>query len=254
MYLTQSNQIKGLPQTDYEVLREMCRYAKNLYLGLDDLATCVNSADGSSFIIDGKYLKSLTHQYNRRLAQLQSILDQQHLSRSEQMARITITRNHHVKGVMMKAARSIVNYCLAHRIGTIVVGYNPDGKHGANMGQRNTQHFVQIPPGQLRNQLETRCDRYGIHYVEQEDSDTSKASFLDGDAIPLWNGTHQTVLFSGKRGQRGVYRTKAALLNADVNGATNIFRKSNHRLDFERVARGLLANPLRVKLTSVGSS
>lgn len=46
-------------------------------LWLDNLATCVNSTDGSSVIIDGKHLKSIHHQYNVRMAKLQSILDQQ---------------------------------------------------------------------------------------------------------------------------------------------------------------------------------
>jgi IS605 OrfB family transposase len=219
-------------------------------LGLDNLATCVNSIDGSSFIIDGKHLKSINHQYNVRMATLQSIMDQQKLPRSEQMARLTMNRNNQVHDYMMKSARYIINYCLTHEIGTIVIGYNPDWKRNSNMGKRNNQNFVQIPHGQLRNQLENLCERYGIKYVEQEESYTSKASFLDDDDIPVWNGTHQDVEFSGKRIKRGLYRTKDSLmLNADANGAMNILRKSNHRLDFERVARGLLANPLRVKLT-----
>jgi IS605 OrfB family transposase len=185
------------------------------------------------------------------MAKLQSILDQQKLPRSEQMARITVNRNNSVHDYMMKAARYIVNYCLTRKISTIVVGYNPDWKQDANMGKRNNQNFVQIPHGQLRTQLENLCERYGLKYVEQEESYTSQVSFLDGDAIPVWNGTHQEVTFNGKRVKRGLYRTKDGLaLNADVNGAANILRKSNHRLiSDERVARGLLANPLRVKLT-----
>jgi IS605 OrfB family transposase len=220
-------------------------------LGLDNLATCVNSTDGSSFILDGKYLKSLNHQYNARMAKLQSILDQQKLPRSEQMARMTVNRNHRVHDYMMKSARYIVNYCLTREIGTIVVGYNPDWKQNVHMSKRNNQNFVQIPHGQLRTQLENLCERYGLQYVEQEESYTSQASFVDDDAIPVWNGTHQEVAFNGQRVQRGLYRTKEGLaLNADVNGAANILRKSNHRLTSgERVARGLLANPLRVKLT-----
>lgn len=107
------------------------------------------------------------------------------------------------------------------------------------MGQRNKQNFVQIPHGQLRNQLGNPCERYGICYVEQEESYTSKASALDGDKMPVWNGTHQEAAFSGKRVTRGLYQTHDGLaLNADVNGAANILRKSNHRLDVERVARG----------------
>jgi len=75
--------------------------------------------------------------------------------------------------------------------------------------------------------------------------------------MPRWNGSHQPVVISGKRVKRGLYRTADGhLCNADTNGAANILRKSNHRLDVERraiqrvlvVARGLLAKPLRVKL------
>jgi len=219
-------------------------------LGIDNLATCVNSTDGSSFIIDGKHLKSINHQYNVRLVKLQSILDQQKLPRSEQMARLTINRNNQVRDYMMKSARYIINYCLTHEVGTIVIGYNPDWKRNSNIGKRNNQNFVQIPHGQLRNQLENLCERYRLRYIEQEESYTSIASFLDDDVIPVWNGTHQEVAFSGKRVKRGLYRaSNGEILNADANGAVNILRKSNHRFsDGERVARGLLANPLRVKL------
>jgi IS605 OrfB family transposase len=224
--------------------------ALGIDLGLDNLATCVNSTDGSSFIMDGKSLKSINHQYNVRLAKLQSILDRQKLPRSEQMASLTINRNNRVRDYMMKSARYIVNYCRDQGIGKIVVGYNPDWKRDITMGKRNNQNLVQIPHRQLRTQLENLCERYGLKYVEQEESYTSQASFLDGDAIPVWNGTHQEVIFSGTRLKRGLYRTQnGRWLNADVNGAANILRKSNHRLDVERVARGLLANPLRVKLT-----
>ena len=224
--------------------------ALTIDLGLDNLATCVNSADGSSFILDGKSLKSLNHQYNVRTTKLQAVLDLQKLPRSERMARITMTRNNRVHDYMMKAARYLINYCLANRIGTVSVGYNPDWKRDIHLGKRNNQNFVPIPHGQLRTQLENLCDRYGIRYVEQEESYTSQASFLDSDTMPIWNGSHQNVAFSGKRVKRGLYRTADGhLFHADTNEAANILRKSNHRLDVERVARGLLANPLRVKLT-----
>ncbi|MGB8686437.1 MAG: RNA-guided endonuclease TnpB family protein, partial [Microcoleus sp.] len=56
---------------------------------------------------------------------------------------------------------------------------------------------------------------------------------------------------SGKRIKRGLYCSSAGLLiNADVNGAANIIRKSKVAIDsmIERVGRGLLTNPLRIKL------
>ncbi|MFB8795705.1 MAG: hypothetical protein U7126_16135 [Microcoleus sp.] len=56
---------------------------------------------------------------------------------------------------------------------------------------------------------------------------------------------------SGKRIKRGLYRSSTGLLiNADVNGAANIIRKSKVATDsiIQRVGRGLLTNPLRIKL------
>ncbi|MFA1823020.1 hypothetical protein ACDX78_23285, partial [Virgibacillus oceani] len=42
----------------------------------------------------------------------------------------------------------------------------------------------------------------------------------------VYNDTKGTPVFTGKRVKRGLYRTcKGLLLNADINGAANIFRK-----------------------------
>ena len=55
--------------------------------------------------------------------------------------------------------------------------------------------------------------------------------------------------FSGKRINRGLYLTKEGkIINADVNGAANILRKSKQRLNLERLCRGCLDNPLRIRL------
>ncbi len=219
-------------------------------LGGDNRAPYVNRTDGASFIIDGQSLKSLTHPYNKRMAQLRSIRDQPKYPRSEQMARMTRNRHRPVHDSLMESARDIGTYGLAQGIGQIVAGYNPDWKRDVNMARkRNNPNFVQIPHGQLRNQLDNRCPRYGIRYVGQEESYPSKASVLDHDSIPLWNGPHHEVSFRGKRVPLGVYRVSDhRVLNADVNGAAHIPRQSNHRLDVARAGRGLLANPLRVQL------
>ncbi len=94
------------------------------------------------------------------------------------------------------------------------------------MGKANNQKFVQITFNQLRMYLNTLCERYGIAYIETEESYTSKASFLDGDNIPVYDAEHPyTGVFSGKRAKRGLYRSKEnTLVNADINGACNIAR------------------------------
>ncbi len=74
MYLTQSNQIKGLTKTEYEALREMCRYAKNLYnVGLYSIR--------QYFFLEGKYRRYDSHYHavkdNENYALLQAGVGQQ---------------------------------------------------------------------------------------------------------------------------------------------------------------------------------
>lgn len=118
------------------------------------------------------------------------------------------------------------------------------------MGKVNNQKFVQIPFDQLRTYLKCLCERYGITYIETEESYTSKASFLDGDEIPVFDAKNPyTGTFSGKRVRRGLYRTKEnTLVNADINGACNIAKKGKQNLDIEGLCRGLLASPLRIRI------
>ena len=89
-----------------------------------------------------------------------------------------------------------------------------------------------------------------MSYVEQEESYTSKASFLDLDEIPIFDAEKPyTGSFSGKRIKRGLYPVSdGRKVNADLNGAANILRKSSLNFDFEELSRGLLASPLRIRL------
>ncbi|MDO4467412.1 MAG: IS200/IS605 family accessory protein TnpB-related protein, partial [Bacillota bacterium] len=122
----------------------------------------------------------------------------------------------------------IMDYCIKNDIGTLVVGKNCDFQKEANLGKVNNQNFVNIPYGKLRNKLKYLCEYNGIRYIEQEESYTSKASFFDQDEIPVFKKEEtKTYVFSGKRIHRGMYQTKnGSTINADVNGALNILRKS----------------------------
>ncbi len=164
--------------------------------------------------------------------------------------RLTLKRNNRVNDRIKKTARYIVNHCIANNIGTIVCGYNSDFKRGINLGGKTNQTFKQIPFGSLREQLENLCERYGLKYVEQEESYTSKASFLDLDEMPVHNADNPyTGTFSGRRIHRGLYRASdGRTVNADLNGAANILRKSSQNFDLEGLSRGLLASPLRIRL------
>lgn len=69
--------------------------------------------------------------------------------------------------------------------------------------------------------------KVGIQFVIQEESYTSKASFLDNDPIPTYAQETETPRFSGRRVKRGLYKSSnGTLINADVNGSYKILIKA----------------------------
>lgn len=118
-----------------------------------------------------------------------------------------------------------MQWCVENRIDTIVLGKNADWKRKSNMGKRNNQNFVQIPHAKLYDVITYLAERYGIDVIAQEESYTSKASFLDRDEIPVYGKT-DSPKFSGRRVRRGLYRASdGRTVNADLNGSAKILRK-----------------------------
>ena len=67
-----------------------------------------------------------------------------------------------------------------------------------------------------------------MELILQEESYTSMASFMDLDEMPVYKEENKEYAFSGKRVKRGLYETKdKRYINADLNGALNIYRKSS---------------------------
>ena len=224
--------------------------ALGIDIGVDNLATCVPT-NGTPFILNGRGIKSINHRWNKERARLQSIADKQGIKggKTKRIYRITEKRNNQVKDAIRKAARYIVDYCILNDIGTIIVGYNKDFKRSVNIGRANNQTFTNIPFGDLRSTIKNLCERYEIQYIEQEESYTSKSSFLYNDVLPEYNPEQPYKgKFSGKRIYRGLYQSaNGTKINADVNGAANILRKAN-RFDSSILCQGFLANPQRIRL------
>ncbi|MBC2582260.1 IS200/IS605 family accessory protein TnpB-related protein [Clostridium sp. DJ247] len=119
-------------------------------------------------------------------------------------------RNNRVNDYINKTCRYIINYCLDNNIGNLVIGYNETLQRDSNLGKVNNQNFVNIPVGNIKEKLEYLCKLYGINFVKQEESYTSKASFFDNDNIPKYNADNPIqATFSGKRIKRGLYKTKS---------------------------------------------
>ena len=222
-----------------------------LDLGVNNLVTVVSS-QGKTIIIDGRKLKSINQWFNKENARLQSIKDKQHYGKKSTNRQKSIARDrtNKVNDYMNKAARKVINYCIANDIGALVVGYNETFQRNSHIGKQNNQNFVNIPYGQLRSKLEYLCTLNGIVFVKQEESYTSKSSFWDRDDIPVYNADNPgEYQFSGERVHRGQYKTASGkTINADVNGALNIMRKSSVVDVNILYSRGEVDTPVRIRI------
>ncbi|MER3478384.1 MAG: transposase, partial [Leptolyngbya sp. ERB_1_2] len=212
--------------------------------GLSNWLTCV-STRGKSFIVDGRKLKSINQNYNRRVASLKTGKPAKYWD--FELARITEKRNRQIRDAINKAARLVINHCLENRIGHVVFGWNEGNKDGINIGTKNNQEFVQIPTSRLKNRIKQLC----IQFTETEESYTSKASFVDEDFLPTYGEKPASWKPSGKRIKRGQYKTaQSILINADCNGAANILRKVSAQLGIvlTESVRAVLTLPKRYDL------
>jgi transposase len=121
------------------------------------------------------------------------------------------------------------------------------------MGTSNNQNFVLIPTGRLIKRLQELTTEYGIVVTLTEEANTSAASYLDGDTLPAHGEKPKGWRASGKRVQRGLYRSaQGRLINADCNAAANILKKVMIQLELNlaEVGWGALTLPRRVDLFS----
>jgi putative transposase len=200
-----------------------------LDLGVNTLAAVTSTKQGfQPLLVNGRPLKSLNQHYNKQRAHHQSHLARTKRFTSRQLDRITTKRNRRVNAYLHTASRRIIDHLVREGIGSVVVGKNPLWKQEVEMGRKNNQAFVQIPHARFIEMLTYKAKLVGIQVILQEESYTSKASFLDRDPIPTYDpGRKEKPRFSGRREKRGLYRASdGRRINADINGSYNILRKA----------------------------
>jgi IS605 OrfB family transposase len=151
------------------------------HFGTDALwLTCVSS-NGKPFIIDGQKLKSWNQWFNKEKALVQSTHAQCKLPKgfsSKRLQQLSETRARRMRDAINKAVRTIIKHCEDHQINVIVFGWNKGQKQEVNMGVVTNQNFVQIPTAKVKDRLQQECDLRGWRFVEQDESYTSKASYI----------------------------------------------------------------------------
>lgn len=199
--------------------------------GLDVLMALTFNFEKRPLNISGKYIKSVNQYFNKKIAKAQSNLPEG-IYTSKSIQNLYSKREDQIRNDFGSICNKLVNILKENRVDIFVIGYNKGQKQNINIGKRNNQNFVQIPFYKLRQILKYKLEEKGIMYVEQEESYTSKASFLDNDNIPSFDKDNNTKYkFSGKRIKRGLYKSKdGKLIHADINGSFNIMRKAGVKI------------------------
>ncbi len=263
------HQVRIVPRNGHYVVEVV--YSKKPVQAQVDLSFCVAidlgvtnlaaiTANRVGFIprlVNGRTLKARNQWYNKRMKELKLCLPKEDRERvTKQMEQITNKRNRQVNHYLHAASKAIIDFLVKEGVGTIIVGKNPLWKQEAGMGKRNNQNFIAIPHARFIDMLTYKAELVGIQVEVQEESYTSKASFLDLDPIPTYKpNDEEEHIFSGKRmGRRNrLYRTKdGKIICADVNGSYNILRKSKPDAFVNAGAKGIAAyvvQPLRLAIT-----
>lgn len=225
------NQVRVVPGNNqlvveilYEVREKDLKKDNGKYssidLGINNLMTLSGNTT-KPIIINGKPLKSINQYYNKKKSEIQSKLETiNKTKKSKKLNKLTNKRNNKINDYLHKSSKIIINHLVSKDICTLIVGYNQHWKQEINIGKKNNQNFVSIPYLKLLNMLEYKCKKEGINFVKNEESYTSKCSFIDGEEIK------KHTKYLGKRIKRGLFESASGkLINADLNGSLNILKK-----------------------------
>ena len=199
-------------------------------IGLENLFTIAFNYNKKGISIKGTKLKAINQYFNKIKASLQSILpNKQYVSKF--INQLLYKRTEQLRNYIGYYTNKLIEILRTERVSKLVVGYNKEWKQEINIGSKNNQNFVSIPFRKILDILRYKLEDNGIEYKEQEESYTSKASYLDNDDIPIYKEETEEIKFSGRRIKRSIYKSKQGkIINADLNGALNILKKSGEEL------------------------
>ena len=198
--------------------------------GIENIAAIVTN-NGASMLVKGGVLKAKNQWFNKRRAELVSILTKGHKTTarpsSGRLENLSLNRALFLHDAWHQISCRVVSFCLKNKVSTLYLGRNTFWKQGSRMSKSSNQAFVSLPLYSLQQMITYKAERAGIIVRIQEESYTSKASLLDGDHIPTYGVDDEKAIFSGRRIGRGLYRSSdGTILNADIHAAANILRKA----------------------------
>lgn len=234
---------------------------KDNFIGVDlgsrGLMTVVSK--DKSFIFDGKYIGKINRECNYQLDKLKSDRDN-HKSifryDSNQIKELYLKRDFKIYSYMHLCSKRLVEFCVIHKVQTIVMGYNPSWKESISKLNHKrkkskkadflNRRFNEIPFLKLIELLKYKCQKVGIRLITLNESFTSKCSALHLEKICK----HET--YQGVR-DGGQFKSDLGFLNADINGAINILRRFVKDNNFVKrlISSKHIFNPKRLKLAEI---
>ena len=200
-------------------------------MGLENLFTVAFNYNKKGISFKGTKLKSINQYFNKEKSKLQSLLPKNEYG-SKRILHLFYKREEQLRNVIGYYSNRLMDLLVKEKISTLVIGHNKNWKDKINIGKVNNQNFVSIPFNKVIDIIKYKAEDFGIKCIEQEESYTSKASFLNNDNIPTFNeDENKKYTFSGKRITRNLYKTKNnQIIDADLNGALNIMKKANVKI------------------------
>lgn len=181
--------------------------------------------------ISANMLRSLNHYYNKVIGIMTSLLP-----KSKKISNAIINlwrkRDDQIRNLLGYYANRLIEELTSLNVSKLIIGKNREQKQEIDLHSKlENRNFCMIPFNKLIEILKYKCEDNGIECIEQEESYTSKASFLDNDFIPVYGEENKEYEFSGWRNGR-IYKIKGKdqRIHADLNGALNIMRKAGHEL------------------------
>lgn len=179
--------------------------------------------------ISANMLRSLNHYYNKMIGTMTSLLPKG-IRISKAIQNLWRKRDEQVRNLLGYYANKLIKEFKLIGIDKFIIGKNKEQKQEIDLHSKlENRNFCMIPFNKLVEILKYKCEENGIECMEQEESYTSKASFLNNDFMPVYGEKNKDYEFSGWRNGR-TYKIKGKnqRIHADLNGALNIMRKAGY--------------------------
>jgi len=203
-------------------------------VGVINTAVTIDN-QGNSTIYKGGELLSTQRYYNKTIGKLQSTLTKQFPKRhsSNTLRKLNKKRNNQMNQMIHTISKNIVNEAKEKNIKTIVVGDITDIRKDKHWRKKQSQKLHSWSFSKLIQQIEYKTTLSGIRFVRVSEMNTSKTCSICG------------TIRKSNRVKRGLYKCKICsnVINADINGATNILKKYLQLFPMENRSSGCVAQP-----------